>query len=46
VDALLKGDGALARKVVTEQLQNSRKRVLEALVGQAGAASAIRLVAD
>jgi GntR family transcriptional regulator, rspAB operon transcriptional repressor len=46
VDALLKGDAALARKVVTEQLQNSRKRVLEALVGQAGAASAIRLVAD
>jgi DNA-binding GntR family transcriptional regulator len=46
VDALLKGDGALARKVVTEQLQNSRKRVLEALVGQLGAGSSIRLVAD
>jgi DNA-binding GntR family transcriptional regulator len=46
VDALLKGDGALARKVVTEQLQNSRKRVLEALVGQMGAGSSIRLVAE
>jgi DNA-binding GntR family transcriptional regulator len=46
VDALLRGDGALARKVVTEQLQNSRKRVLEAVVGQAGAAAGIRLVLD
>ena len=46
VDALLKGDGALARKVVTEQLQNSRKRVLEALVGSESAASGIRLVPD
>jgi len=46
VDALLKGDAALARRVVTEQLQNSRKRVLEALVGSASAAEGIRLVAD
>jgi DNA-binding GntR family transcriptional regulator len=44
VDALLRGDGALARRVVTEQLQNSRKRVLEALVGSERAASGIRLV--
>ena len=46
VDALLRGDGALARRVVTEQLQTSRKRVLEALVGAGGAASGIRLVAE
>src|SRR3954447_21722471 len=46
VDALLRGDGALARRVVTAQLQASRKRVLEPLVGSAGAASGIRLVAD
>jgi DNA-binding GntR family transcriptional regulator len=43
VDALLRGDGALARRVVTEQLQTSRKRVLEALVGSESAASGIRL---
>src|SRR3954451_8403738 len=43
VDALLRGDGALARRVVTEQLQTSRKRVLEAVVGSEGAASGIRL---
>src|SRR5712692_12069436 len=43
VDALLRGDAALARRVVTEQLQSSRKRVLEALVGSSGAASGIRL---
>ncbi|MBX5489870.1 MAG: GntR family transcriptional regulator [Chloroflexi bacterium] len=46
VDALLRGDGALARQVVTAQLQSSRKRVLEALVGSESAASGIRLVAD
>ena len=46
VDALLRGDGALARQVVTAQLQMSRKRVLEALVGSESAASGIRLVAD
>jgi DNA-binding GntR family transcriptional regulator len=44
VDALLKGDAELARRVVTEQLQNSRKRVLEALVASVGAGSGIRLV--
>ncbi|HLH25177.1 MAG TPA: GntR family transcriptional regulator [Chloroflexota bacterium] len=44
VDALLKGDAELARRVVTEQLQNSRKRVLEALVASMGAADGIRLV--
>ncbi|HEY7062375.1 MAG TPA: GntR family transcriptional regulator [Chloroflexota bacterium] len=44
VDALLKGDAELARRVVTEQLQNSRKRVLEALVASAGAAGSLRLV--
>ena len=44
VDALLKGDAELAGRVVTEQLQNSRKRVLEALVSSVGAASGIRLV--
>jgi DNA-binding GntR family transcriptional regulator len=46
VDALLRGDGALARRVVTDQLQTSRKRVLEALMGSASAASGIRLVLD
>ena len=46
VDALLRGDGALARRVVTEQLQTSRKRVLEALVGSESAASGIRLVPE
>ena len=45
VDALLRGDAALARQVVTIQLQNSRKRVLEALVGSESAAGGIRLVA-
>ncbi len=45
VDALLRGDAALARQVVTVQLQNSRKRVLEALVGSESAAGGIRLVA-
>jgi len=44
VDALLRGDSALARRVVTDQLQTSRKRVLEALVGSESAASGIRLV--
>jgi DNA-binding GntR family transcriptional regulator len=44
VDALLKGDADLAGRVVTEQLQNSRKRVLEALVSSVGAASGIHLV--
>jgi DNA-binding GntR family transcriptional regulator len=44
VDALLRGDAALARRVVTEQLQSSRKRVLEALVGSTSAASGIHLV--
>lgn len=44
VDALLKGDGELARRVVTEQLQNSRKRVLEAVVGSATAAAGIHLL--
>ena len=44
VDALLKGDAELAGRVVTEQLQNSRKRVLEALVASVGAGSGIRLV--
>jgi len=44
VDALLRGDGALARRVVTEQLQSSRKRVLEALVGSVSAACGIHLV--
>ena len=46
VDALLRGDGALARHVVTDQLQTSRKRVLEALVGSQSAASGIRLVPE
>lgn len=46
VDALLLGDAALAGRVVTAQLQTSRKRVLEALVGSQSAASGIRLVAD
>jgi DNA-binding GntR family transcriptional regulator len=44
VDALLRGDGALARRVVTDQLQSSRKRVLEALVGSMSAGSGIHLV--
>jgi DNA-binding GntR family transcriptional regulator len=44
VDALLKGDAELAGRVVTEQLQNSRKRVLEALVASAGAGGGIRLM--
>jgi DNA-binding GntR family transcriptional regulator len=44
VDALLRGDGVLARRVVTEQLQSSRKRVLEALVAAGGGADGIRLV--
>jgi DNA-binding GntR family transcriptional regulator len=43
VDALLRGDGALARRVVTEQLQTSRKRVLEAVVGSESVASEIRI---
>jgi DNA-binding GntR family transcriptional regulator len=46
VDALMRGDGALARRVVTAQLQSSRKRVLEALVGSETAASGIRLVVN